>query len=176
MNFVNAYQTLEFRNNNNIVELYGPFKCERDIAWLGKGYYFWDTNIQLAKEWGNNAYIKSRYIIGKCRLDLSTCFDLFGNIEHQLEFKEVINLVKSHNLFKEEQIIVPNLIEYMKLKGVFNYKSIRAKDEKIQNEDNKVYFTCNKKEYLTLGNRVQICVIDKRGVIKSKFKIVFSSN
>jgi hypothetical protein len=175
MAYIDAFQTLENKNNITQVEQEGPYLCNRKDAWLGIGYYLWDTNVQWAKDWGEKAYIKreKEYIIGKCTVDLSSCFDLFGNIKHQLEFKDVSEFVVTHKLFKGKQIIVPNLIEYMKKKGVFNYKSIRSSDEKQPQKKDIIYFTCNKKEYVSLNNRVQICILDKENVIKSKFKIVF---
>ena len=41
------FQTLEDRNNPDEVESQGPFICTNN-PWLGKGYYFWDTFLDLA--------------------------------------------------------------------------------------------------------------------------------
>ena len=41
-----AYQTLENRNNPDQIEEQGPFLCNRKSAWLGEGYYFWDSFIE----------------------------------------------------------------------------------------------------------------------------------
>ena len=38
------YQTVEDRGNPDYVEQHGPFICTNKNAWLGEGYYFWDTN------------------------------------------------------------------------------------------------------------------------------------
>lgn len=43
------YQTVEDRNNPDDVEQHGPFLCTNKMAWLGHGYYFWDTFINLAR-------------------------------------------------------------------------------------------------------------------------------
>ena len=42
------FQTLEDRNNPDEVESQGPFICTNN-PWLGKGYYFWDTFLDLAQ-------------------------------------------------------------------------------------------------------------------------------
>ena len=42
------FQTLEDRNNPDEVESQGPFICTNN-PWLGKGYYFWDTFLDLAR-------------------------------------------------------------------------------------------------------------------------------
>ncbi|MBK9689303.1 MAG: hypothetical protein IPO65_16695 [Saprospiraceae bacterium] len=47
-----VYQTLENRGNQDYVENNGPFLCSRNNAWLGNGYYFWDSFIENAHWWG----------------------------------------------------------------------------------------------------------------------------
>ena len=53
------FQTLEDRNNPDEVESQGPFICTNN-PWLGKGYYFWDTFLDLAHWWGTKAFFKLR--------------------------------------------------------------------------------------------------------------------
>lgn len=50
------YHTQERRN----VRLSSPVKCERDDAWLGEGYYFWDDSLD-AKQWGHNSKRKTGF-------------------------------------------------------------------------------------------------------------------
>lgn len=173
---VKAYQTLEDRGNIDYLENNGPFKCTRSNAWLGFGYYFWDTKIEWAYNWGKNSYknIGKDYVIGECQLELDeTCFDLFGSVEHQSSFTEVIELLKTHpNTKGANNLNVPNVITYMKSKGIFDYKSIRASDMSYMNNV-KIYFTKKKKEYTILNPRVQVCVINLNGVFINPFKIVF---
>ena len=40
-----GYHTVEDRDNPDEIEADGPFKCTRGDAWLGPGYYFWDSKI-----------------------------------------------------------------------------------------------------------------------------------
>ena len=46
------YQTVDDRRNIKYVLENAPFKCTRNDAWLGEGYYFWDTFINFAHWWG----------------------------------------------------------------------------------------------------------------------------
>lgn len=50
------YQTLEDKSNVDYVEENGPFICERRDAWLGRGYYYWDTFVDNAHLWGKKIY------------------------------------------------------------------------------------------------------------------------
>ena len=120
---VNAYQTLEDRDNIDYVENEGPFKCTRSDAWLGHGYYFWDTNIDWAINWGNKSFKRTgkEYIIGHSKIDLSNkCFDLVGNVQHEIDFKNSFEIFKKSKL--TSQIInptVPEIIEFMKKNKIF---------------------------------------------------------
>ena len=55
----NLYQTLEDRSNIDYVEENGPFICRRNSAWLGIGYYYWDTFVDNAHLWGEKIYKKN---------------------------------------------------------------------------------------------------------------------
>jgi len=165
---VKGYQTLEDKDNIDEVELDGPFPCRHKGAWLGFGCYLWDTRLDWAIEWGNFAYTNRRkdFIIGMTWIDISKeCFDLVGNVQHQLDFQEVINVIlESKKIKRQEEAIVANVIEFMKNQGIFNYKSIRAADMRSVK---KYYFRIDKKtdqpkEYMMINQRVQICVIEKK--------------
>ncbi len=175
---VNAYQTLEDKDNIDHVETSGPFKCTRRDAWLGHGYYFWDTNIEWAKEWGVNSYKKQNkdFIIGKCIVDITNeCFDLVGSVASQLELIDAINLFKASGFINPPQhrLILPNIIEYLKKKDIFKYKSIRASD--ITNKVIRLNFSDYeyKREYMIINQRIQICVIEKKNVVLPPFKIIY---
>jgi len=173
---IKAYQTLEDKGSIDYVEDNGPFKCTRSDAWLGYGYYFWDTKIDWAFNWGKNSYKAKgvNFIIGECELILDeTCFDLVGSVEHQSAFVEVLNLMKTHPVTKgANNLNVPNVITYMKKKKLFNYKAIRASDMSYSNNV-RVFFTKRKKEFTILNPRVQVCVITLKGVFSQPFKIVY---
>lgn len=174
---VDAYQTLEDRDNIDHVEASGPFPCTRSDAWLGFGYYFWDTNMDWAKEWGINSFERKgkQYIIGKCVVDITNqCFDLIGSVAHQMELMDVLETMKESGKFKHNhRRILPNIIEYMKRKGIFHYKSIRAGD--VTNKVVKLHFSKReeKREYMLINQRVQICVIERKDVVLPPFTVVY---
>ncbi len=170
---IEAYQTLEDRNNYDFVLNNAPFKCTRKSAWLGEGYYFWDSEIKWAHQWGMNSYKKKSldYIITKCKAKINrNCFDLFGSVNCQKEFREVIDVFKKDPKTKNlEDLNVPNVITYMKNAGIFEYDSIRAGD---MNNIYKVYFRKGK-EYTIVNQRVQICVINSKKTLTLPVDIVY---
>ena len=173
-NTVTAYQTLENRDNIDEIEMDGPFECRRNDAWLGFGYYFWDTNIEWAHMWGRSAYErrKKEYVIGSCEMELgSKCFDLFGSVKNQLELQEAIMAMKlSGKIRHPKEALIPNIIEFLKNNKIFDYNSIRAAD---MAKTKKLYFNGLRKEHAIINQRVQICVIEKKGVLLSPFLVVY---
>lgn len=178
---VEALQTLEDRDNIDQIEKEGPFKCIRSDAWLGQGYYFWDTNMDWAIQWGKNSYEKSNkeYVIGRCRVNLDAkCYDLFGNVAHLIDLKQIIKAIVDTGYLSKDRITVPKLIEYLKSKGLFNYNSIRAGDfpKKPHQLPFNFKLVGNKfviKEYMVINQRVQICVIVKNDVILPPFSVIY---
>lgn len=172
---ITAYQTLEDKDNLDEIETDGPYECRRDDAWLGFGYYFWDTNMDWAKAWGEGSYNKrgKEYVVGRCQLDLSKdCFDLMGNVNHQQDILQTIEVLKQSGKIKEDnKLILPNIIAYLKLKGLFPYKSIRAYDN--YNKVVKMNFNEKRHEYTFINQRVQVCVIHLEEVILRPFKVIY---
>jgi len=170
---ITAYQTLEDTDNIDAIEMDGPFKCTRTDAWLGPGYYFWDTNMNWAIGWGESSYNKKGldYIIARCNLDLTNCFDLVGNVQHQFDLVECIKVYKASEKSKtRREPVIPELIEFMKRKGIFTYNSIRSSD----NPDTKrVFYVPDRNNFVVVNQRVQVCVIDKRNVLLRPFKVVY---
>ncbi|KAA6322864.1 hypothetical protein EZS27_027641 [termite gut metagenome] len=173
---VDSYQTLEDRDNVSEIEANGPYQCKHNQSWLGQGCYLWDTNIHWAHNWGETAY-KSKgkdYLILHCKVDLSNdCFDLFGSVEHQQGFIEVMEVLKKSGKVRDEKgLIVSNIIQFMKNKGIFPFKSIRAFDQ--PKKQVQVPFRKSGIEQITLNQRVQICVITKKDVVLFPIKVIFS--
>jgi len=123
---VEAFQTVEDRDNPDEVEAIGPFICRRANAWLGEGYYFWDTNIDWAHEWGQRGYLNN-YIICQAQVTIDeNCFDLVGNLRHQRELLEIIKVFKESGLLTGKgNIYLGQLIQLMKNQGIFGYTCIR---------------------------------------------------
>jgi len=65
------YQTLEDRNNPDVVENQGPFLCNRKDVWLGIGYYFWDSFIENAHWWGKEGARYKNYFICESSFELN---------------------------------------------------------------------------------------------------------
>lgn len=172
---VDGYQTLEDKDNIDHIESEGPFVCRRPGAWLGIGYYFWDTNMEWAIAWGVNSYeaYGKEFVIAKCQLDLTNnCFDLFGNVKHQIDFKEIIEVMLEADLIKNmNEAIVPNVIQFLKNKNLFQYKSIRAAD--MHNSKLKFFFKSHKPDFMIINQRVQICVVEKKDVLLRPFSVIY---
>ena len=172
---VTCYHTLENKDNFDEIELEGPFDCTHTGAWLGKGSYFWDTNIDWAHEWGNIGYVRrgKEYCITETIIDLSkNCFDLFGSVSSQQALIECIDvMIDSGKLKDDKSAVIPNLIQFMKEKGIFNYSSIRAAD--MHRSIMRLKFRGDRPEFMVINQRVQICVIHRKGVILHPLKVIF---
>jgi len=172
---VEAYQTLEDKDNIDHIEMEGPFVCRRSGAWLGIGYYFWDTNMDWAIAWGENSYnnYNKDFIVAKCKLDLTNnCFDLVGNVKHQMELMQSMDvMLKSNKIKKDDEKILPYILIFMKRMGLFNFKSIRASD--MHKNILKLHFKPGKGEYMIINQRVQICVIEKKEVLLRPFSVIY---
>lgn len=176
------YQTLEDRNNPDAIEQDGPFKCRRDTSWLGDGYYFWDSFIELAHFWGKNSGY-SDYIICSAEADLNenNCYDLFGNINHILDFKNIVQLLEKEGVI-DNKTTVKRIITYMKSKGLFQHNAIKvAGVNSISNqEENDQYtlrfnFIDHKKSdvYLDLIPPIQVCIFNCNKVSLKNYKIIY---
>ena len=171
---VTGYQTLEDKDNNDEIETDGPFPCNRGNAWLGFGCYFWDSNIFWAHDWGKKSYESRRlkYVIGRCEITLGdSCYDLVGSVAHLLDFEQVFEVLKESPKFKGKTLIVANVIEYLKRKDIFKFKSIRAAD--VPNNTKKASFGGKWGESMVVNPRVQICVIEVQDIILPPFKVIY---
>ena len=90
MNDKTLYQTVEDRNNPSEIETEGPFLCVRNNAWLGRGYYFWDTFVELAHWWGNTIY-QGKYVVCQSYCDglLPDTYDLYDDFETLRDFSKL---------------------------------------------------------------------------------------
>ena len=170
------FQTLEDRDNPDEIESKGPFKCTKN-PWLGEGYYFWDTFIDLAHWWGKQGY-NCNYIIcqSSCDYDPEMIFDLAGNTEQITDFKQYVEILK--NTYKNEFISVSFVIEHMKKHSSFQYKAIRANPIHSTGQDTylksqRLKFTQKSISYLELIPPFQICIIDKKYIGKDNYKIIY---
>lgn len=181
-----GYHTVEDRNNPDVILLEGPFRCEREDAWLGYGYYFWDTKIEWAREWGKNNCLRKKdpwkdgYVICQALIvnDPDIMFDLVGNVSHQEEFEQVIKLLEADESYVDAQPLVSEILAFMQEKGMFTYKSIRAADNnnkviEINFRPPRIQERPQNRPYMRIGQRVQICVVEKSNLTLQEFSIIF---
>lgn len=165
------YQTLKNKNNHKEVLSHGPYLCNRSDAWLSEGYYFWDTFIENAHDWGMLVYKEKKYYIfqAMCYLSNEVCFNLcepyFMNI-----FKEVVEQL-SRNRISKKDMLVAEVIDYMRFEAQdvveFHKKFIAVKAIGLKyNEIKHIYPTHLQfaerytNDFLSLQPRVQIAIFE----------------
>ena len=80
-------------------------------------------------------------------------------------------MIESGKIKNAKEAIIPNLIEFMKEKEIFSYSSIRAAD--MHKKIMRLRFREDRGEYMIINQRVQICVIHRKGVILRPLKVIF---
>lgn len=170
------YQTIEDTGEYNFILHEGPFKCNTVSAWLGEGYYFWDTLISNAHWWGEVRYSsqKKKYLItkGKCDFEVYKCLDLHNNLSQLSDFEKTYKRLRSAIGDSKSTITVSQVIEYLKQTKCFSFQAIRACGVLVKNEKNrnsgfsiKIPFenSCDKR-LLETCPPVQICLINKNSM------------
>jgi hypothetical protein len=161
----NLYQTLRDDDNADGVESNGPYLCDLKSAWLGRGYYFWDSAIELAHWWGKSRYPQNGYII--CRSIIHNddeIFDLYNNHEHRTLFLKIAKEIA--NSRRQKTLMVPEIIEYIRLHTeVFNdFKGIRAHGTNSVGSkfsEFRFKFVGGSIAYLDTCPAIQYCITDK---------------
>lgn len=170
------YQTLEDRGNLDFVEKNGPFFCKANSAWLGRGYYYWDTFLDYAKWWGVKIYPKQGYIICESKVDFHKVKVL------DLEDPEVMMYFKQagetfNKVYKGRTVFVSQVIEYLKKNTSFNYQAIRARVQGATNESylpgHKMNLRSGHSAYLDLKPQVQVCILDRSVIGENNFHVVY---
>lgn len=166
------FQTLGNRDNADEVEAHGSYLCRSARAWLGEGYYFWDSLIENAHWWGHSAYNDDYFICQALfRYEDDTIFDLVGDPLHLKELREVSYLLKSHNM----DCTVAGTIEYLKRQTSFSsdYVAIKARDEFPGRVIARVFFRNDKPEFINTEPRIQFCILKRRPLPVSEYKIIY---
>ena len=175
------YQTLEDRDNPDYIENNGPFSCKTKSAWLGEGYYFWDTHIELGHWWGDTNHKTNGYVICRAYGNLDeTCWDLHGNGSHRLQFETICKQMIKEGIANPDSILVPNVIAFLKKIRKFPFKAIRALGmgsiSLNQTEGSIVFkmkFIESNKSFLDLRPPIQLCLLEKRALSLKDYLIVF---
>ena len=170
------YQTIEDRSNADYIKENGPFCCERKDAWLGKGYYYWDSFVENAHLWGKKIYTKNNknYIACLSKVDLNDdVYDLL-NPSVLLEFKQAAEGLSK--AYPDKNITVTVVLEQLKKQSDFTYKAIRVRSEDDMScFKQKTSFKEKHKAYLDTCPHIQVCVLDKTFIGENNFKIIFPS-
>ncbi|NCB43496.1 MAG: hypothetical protein EOM59_12895 [Clostridia bacterium] len=176
-----VYQTLEDRDNLDKIEQEGPFLCGRSNAWLGTGYYFWESFIENAKWWGEKSYQEKGYVITQAHYmnDEDECYNLIDNPEHLRSFNAAIRLMEEKGLYITENTTVSRIIEFLRSINIFHYNATRAKGDNCKSLSSEFSITTifNKKFpsiYLDSLPAIQVCFyIKEKPLDLSQYKIVF---
>lgn len=177
------YQTVEDRDNPEHIELNAPFICDRTDAWLGEGYYFWDTLIDNAHWWGKTVYKQKGHVVLKfiCDSINERCFDLHGNLEHLKYFNEIADFLKKEELVNKHTT-VEWMIEYLKQKADLDkrYDGIRVYGHysRSGHKTVKMFFKKDPRsiQYLELTPPVQLCLFRKDSFNLQPGVIVYPSH
>lgn len=171
------YQTVGDRGNPKEILNNGPFQCTRS-PWLGNGYYFWDSFIELAHWWGRQGY-HGQYVITRIDFEYNPddVLDLVGNTEHLIMFREYAEMLSKDPQFGEPT--VGQVIEHMKRHTSFPYKAIRVEGRRSisyfyeEGLKKQLLFKLSGKAFLDLLPPIQICFFDKEYVLNSSYSIVY---
>jgi hypothetical protein len=176
------FQTLENKDNPDYIEQNGPFQCDRKDAWLGKGYYFWESFIENAHWWGEKCpEYQNEYIICKAvyEYDNNKCFNLIDNKEHITIFKNSIELMKEQDMFQKNKTTVSQILHFLQknIRLFNNFDACRVygvySKEKKSNYSLTVPFKTNKPQYLDLCPPIQICFYKKNALNLHNYKIIY---
>lgn len=168
-----VHQTLK-NNRRSTVEQNGPFISKLN-TYLGKGYYFWDDHIELAKWWGE-VHCKNDYIIceGNFIISRNSFLDLVGSRQ---DMKHLALLMKKFDI---SHFNIGEAIEFFKKieklstkKGIFPFNAIRAIDFRESSFiARNVKFAKNKTGVMTFSPQIIICLIEKNKLILPTYKII----
>lgn len=159
------YQTVKDSENPDKIEQDGPILCTANDAWLGVGYYYWESYINNAHWWGKT-HIREQYVICQSHYQKDDyCFDLIDNPEHMSILSQAINEMRKEGLYIEGKTTVARLIEFLRGINVFHFKSTRAyaigcRSAKSEYE-NRVMFSEKNKAYLEVEPLFQVCFYSK---------------
>lgn len=171
------YHTLEDRDDPDYVENNGPFICNRKNAWLGEGYYFWESYLHNAHWWGTS--YKTGYIICEAKIDSTaqSCFDILDNPEHLKQLQDASSFLTKKGT-PSHQMNIGNLIQFLR-KNIrsFTYEAVRAKGEGVRHINNKftesLPFTLGRPAYIDFNPPIQVCLFTKRSLGFRDFRIIF---
>ena len=180
-----GHHTFEDRGKDDAKN--APYKCTDINAFLGRGYYYWEDNLQLAKYWGGLRYIDhgKHYFIGQSFIssDGNGFFDLIGNRKHQTYLYEVSKMLAQKRPEKGTWPI-GRVIGFLKASSIdpdgefydkFKFKLIRAVDGSLLKFKKNAKFATTQQNFTDLNPSYIICVTEKKGILLEPILIVYTS-
>lgn len=156
------FHTIEDRGNYDEIRENAPYLCRRPDAWLGDGYYLWESK-KLAHWWGKKS-CGNNYVICQTQYQSQDIriFDLHNRQEHREDLAECIEPLKK--LWRRSPT-VREIIQFLKEKGLFPYDAIRARHEHVPLPDEQIHFTAKKESpFMSLHPPIQVCVLSKESL------------
>lgn len=173
------YQTLQDWDNAPMVRQEAPFICTSEDAWLGNGYYFWDTFEKIAHWWGKSQH-NDQYIIcrGECDFKRQYCLDLHGEPEDMALFMSIADVMESEGLL-DDKTTVCEVLMYMYYLGIFDYQAVRVvgvhsvNPKRWTDYSYRLIFDPETKHFIELLPAIQICFYEKSCMELKGFDIIY---
>lgn len=157
-----CYHTCKLKNGYDFIVENIPFKSGNGSnQWLTEGFYFWTDSDYWAKKWGH----ENTRVIGKFEVELCNnkeLLDLVGNVNHQLHFINLKNIILKKLKAEQKSIITINQIIGLlrEEEDVFPYLAVKAQDGKTIEKIHFVDPSINHSK-LALVTRQQLCVFEQ---------------
>ena len=170
-----VYQTVENRDNPDEIECSGPFCCSREGAWLGSGYYFWESFVDNAHWWGKETY-RDGYIICQASYinDEEKCLDL--NTPEGIDILKTTMPIMRQAGIKQKDIYISTIIEFLKKIGHFEWEAVRVTPRDSNNANDSPHSNranLNHRYSISLCPAIQICFYTKTALQLSGYHIIF---
>jgi hypothetical protein len=171
-------------SKNHYIKKNGPFQCTHSKAWLGSGFYYWESFVENAHWWGSEgAKYSNGYVVCESSFDLDEekCFNLVDNPDHLNSFIKTIEVMKETGLYKEYQTTVRRVIEFLKNKlKIFTYEATRVYGVNSLSFNSpyskRIIFVYKEgkrtTQYLDLIPAIQVCFYSKSSLNLSGFEII----
>jgi hypothetical protein len=169
------FHTVSDQKNPDFVKSNAPFICIHR-PWLGIGYYFWDSDIELAHWWGQSHY-GGKYMICETIGEIDEmCLDLMDGGQ-RLAFKAKCGEFLLKMKKKASQVTVREMLDFWITQDREAFNSVRAlptADLGFSIKTGfKLKFTKKGSAYLDFSLPVQVCLYDKKALSLQKLKIVY---
>jgi hypothetical protein len=145
------FHTQEYR----LPYLATPLICNRDDAWIGKGYYFWYEEMD-AIAWGQESKKRyHKYVIYTADIDFEDVLDTVFNEEHYLFWYKIIDRIADDAYKKTgRKPTIAEVNEIIKIRN--SWKAVKG----IMFQDLPNNPTLNKVIILLYRKRIQLVAFD----------------